>query len=137
MADKLGELALLIAKEAGEKLVRIPGIDAVCITLVGDGSAIPLGLAMCNHEKSGRATTVRAIARLSDHIEVLTRALLAEEELHVGTVDGQNGQGVGEQGQAQSLAVGDREPRRDESRVVAEAQEGRQDAGKSDPADPR
>lgn len=102
----LNELALMIAKEAAEKLVRIPEIDAVCVTLVSKSNDVPLGLSVVHPEQTGRATTTRAISKLSAHIDVLTQALLEEEQSHGRTVDGQDGEGVGEQGQAQPLADG-------------------------------
>ena len=128
--QELSELALILAREAGEKLVRIPGIDAVCVTLVGKDKSTPLGLIICHPEKFNRNTTVRSIARLSDHIEVLTQAMLEPEETNGRTVDGQDRPVLGTEGQAQPVADAGAEQAADEA--VRQIQEAAPRAGEQD-----
>lgn len=88
---------MMLAKEASEKLVRLPGIEAVCVTFVGSDETVPLGLTMYHPKHTDFRTAVRAISKLSDHVELLTRPILEEEDKqHVGTDNGKDGTGVGE-----------------------------------------
>ena len=128
--QELSELAMMLAKEVGEKLVRIPGIDAVCVTLVGKDKSAPLGLIICHPERINRDTAVRSIARLSDHIEVLTQAMLEPEGTNGRTGDGQDSAVLGAAEHPQPVADGSHEQTADEtvSQIQeAAAREGEQD----------
>ena len=76
--EELNELALILAKDAAAKIVRITGIDAVCITLAGSAE-IPLGIILTHPKKTDAMTRIKAIKALSDHIDVLARSIMEEE----------------------------------------------------------
>lgn len=90
----LGELAARIAKDACDKLVCLPDVTAVCITMVG-ARELPLGWIVYQPKQDAHAVTIDAIARLSDHIETLTRILKELEGKHGVDGDGQNRAAVG------------------------------------------
>ena len=127
--DQLAELATMLARDAAEKLVHIPGVDAVCVTLVGSGS-IPLGIILMDPDKCDGLTSIRAIRKLSDHIEVLARAI---EEQHAKS--GQDGPSLGESGHAQHQPDGSRTKAGDE--VQRDDQTPARDVGQQDPSAPR
>lgn len=91
---KLDELAARIAKDACDKLVCLPDVTAVCITLVGSRE-LPLGWIVYQPEQDARVVTIDAIARLSDHIETLTRILKELEGGHGVDGNGQDRAAVG------------------------------------------
>lgn len=101
--DQLDELAMMLSKEAAEKLVRIPGIDAVCITLVG-ADEVPLGIILSHPDKYDGVLLLKAIRKLSDHIDTLAKSII--EEIHARS--GKNGPHVGgpERAQCQPDASG-------------------------------
>ena len=124
----LNELAMLLAKEAAEKLIRIPGIEAACVTLISKDKDMPLGLVGCQQFTTGIG--LRAIARLSDHIEVLTQALLEPEGTNGRTVDGQDSTVLGAAEHTQSVVNASHEQVTDEAISAlqeAETREGEQD----------
>lgn len=86
--DSLHELAQQLANEAGQKITKIPGIHAVCITFVGDGE-IPLGTFVYDSNYQDASTVLKAIERLTQHISLLVSALGRYERDHCEGVGGQ------------------------------------------------
>ena len=95
------KLAMTLIDNVGKSLTQLPGVDAVCVTLVGSRK-IPLGAIICRPEKLDSDTLIQSIARMSDHIEVVTQKLLGKETDGIDT-DGQDSPSLGKQGQAKSL----------------------------------
>ena len=81
MSHKL--IMALLESEANRILSSVEGVEGVAITLVGPRS-LPLGALVVAKDSNNPETIIKGIARLSDHIELLTRPLLPEEEDHAG-----------------------------------------------------
>ena len=75
---KLNDLAIDLSKSAGQQILKVPGIRAVLITLVGDDT--PLGVLVYDKEHQNAETLIHAIARLSEHISVLANGLTGEQD---------------------------------------------------------
>ena len=87
--DSLNSLAQQLANDAGQRLIKIPGIRAVCVTFVGD-EEIPLGAFIYDNEHQDAGTVLKAIERLTQHVNLLVRAL--------GTYERDHREGVGGKG---------------------------------------
>ena len=70
---KLNELAKELCVDAGQRILKVPGIRAVVITLVGDDT--PLGAFVYDKDYSSPDTVLAGITRLTDHIKTLTGGL--------------------------------------------------------------
>ena len=75
--DNLNSLAIEMSHDAGKKLLKVPGVRAVMVTMVGD--EVPLGVIVYDKKHQGADTLLNAIARLSEHISVLTHGLTGEK----------------------------------------------------------
>lgn len=104
-------LAMKLVNSAGQQIMQlVPGVHAVCITLIGKGRDIPLGGIVCHPDHLDSATLLRGIARMSDHTEILARKLLGEDS-NGFDADGQDRPSLAEQGQAERVAdAGDGSP---------------------------
>jgi len=87
--DSLNSLAQQLANDAGQRLIKIPGIRAVCVTFVGD-EEIPLGAFIYDNEHQDAGTVLKAVERLTQHVNLLVRAL--------GTYERDHREGVGGKG---------------------------------------
>lgn len=100
---QLNELAQSIARGAGNSIVNIPGIEAVCITFVGDQST-PVGTLVYDKEHQNAFVVLKAIDKLSKHIGILVNALGTERDA------GNHSEGVVGEGGKQAEPDGDSRP---------------------------
>lgn len=84
---ELNKLTMQLIEESGRKLVNIPGIQAILVTIVGDAGT-PIGAVVYHNEHQSGYTLLQGIARLSEHIRTLARALgEADERRNRGSVE--------------------------------------------------
>lgn len=86
--ESLNELAQELARDAGRRIIKIPGIHAVCVTFIGDGE-IPLGSFVYDDDHQDAGTVLKAVERLTQHVTLLVRALGTYERDHREGVGGQ------------------------------------------------
>ena len=84
----LNELAQQLANDAGQRIIKIPGIRAVCVTFVGD-EGIPLGAIIYDEAFKDAGTILESIERLTQHTGLLVRALGRYERNHSESLGGQ------------------------------------------------
>jgi len=84
----LNELAQQLANDAGQRIIKIPGIQAVCVTFVGD-EGIPLGALIYDEAVKDASTILKSIERLTQHTGLLVRALGGYERNHSEGLGGQ------------------------------------------------
>ena len=84
----LNELAQQLANDAGQRIIKIPGIRAVCVTFVGD-EGIPLGAIIYDEAFRDASTILESIERLTQHTGLLVRALGRYERNHSEGLGGQ------------------------------------------------
>ena len=102
--DVIKTIAMQLVYGAGQQFTRmVPGIQAVCITLVGKNRELPLGGIICHPDHLDSETLLRALARLSDQTDILVRKLLGEDTDGVDT-DGQDSPSLAAQGQEKRVA---------------------------------
>lgn len=70
----LNKLTMQLIEESGHKLVNIPGVHAVLVTLVGE-PGIPVGAIVYHNEHQSGYTLLRGIVKLSEHVRTLALAL--------------------------------------------------------------
>jgi hypothetical protein len=75
----LNEIAIELSKTAGQQVLKVPGVTAVLITLVGTPD-IPLGVIIYDKQHQTAETLLAAISRLSSHIDVIVGALAGDQD---------------------------------------------------------
>lgn len=82
----LNNLTIDLSREAGERILKVPGIHAVLLTLVGE-QGTPIGVLVYDKQHQSSDLLVHAIARLSEHITLLAQGLTGDSDEQVAHVN--------------------------------------------------